>query len=205
MTSQFHASAMDDLWQQIADSSPKNGYGMTVDVSDFSSEYSRREEFLEKFGFAVPTLVAIQAIQEFVDGRGVLEVGAGTGIWARLLSDAGVKVTAADNRSTKYSLSMRVGTYYDVQKMGAVAAVKRYRSHAALMLCWPDYNGPMAATCLAAFQGDRVIYIGEGSGGCTGDDRFHGMLRRWHEVRAVPIPQWPGIHDELTLYERMPS
>lgn len=193
------------LWQQIKEAQPKNGYGGHFEVSDFTFEHSRRDAFLRKFGFAVPTPFAIQVIKEFVGPRKILEGGAGTGIWARLLSDKGVVVTAVDNHSTKYAHERKIGTYYAVKKMGIVAAVKRYRSHTTLMLCWPDYDKPMAATALAAFQGDQVIYVGEGSGGCTGDGRFHRALRCWNEAKVIPIPQWPGIHDELVFYERVVS
>ena len=108
------------LWQQIEEARPKNGYGRHPDVSDFSSEYGRRDAFIGKFGFAVPTPFAIQAIKEFVGSRKILEVGAGTGIWARLLSDTGVAIIAVDNRSTKYSHKRKVGVYFSVQKMRAV-------------------------------------------------------------------------------------
>lgn len=193
----------EDLWRLIAEASPKNGNGWSTDhVEDWMSEHERRDAFIRQFSFAVPTPVAVGRIKRFVGDRKLLEAGAGSGLWARLLSDAGVVVTALDNGSWRRSgWGINVGKYYPVERCDAAEAVKQNRDHQALMVCWPDYNSPMAAKTLDMFEGDRLIYIGEGSGGCTGDDRFHEMLESW-QAKYVAIPQWPGIHDEVVLYAR---
>ena len=130
-------------------------------------------------------------------------MGAGTGIWARLLSDAGVKVTAVDNNSGGYRWDVPTGKYYRVKQIDGAKAAHRYTRHKALMLCWPDYAVSMAAKAIASFGGDRVVYIGEGSGGCTGDDKFHKILdEKWELVDTLLIPQWPGIHDDVEFYKR---
>lgn len=192
------------LWQQIDAASPKNGSGWSLDhVERWSDEHDRRNHFLNNFSFAVPGRTAIARIKDFVGHRKLLEAGAGSGLWARLLSDAGVTVMAVDNKSFRGSITIPVSRYFPVERGDAVRAVRQHRDHEALMLCWPDYSAPMASKALVAFQGDRLIYIGEPESGCTGDDRFHQMLRcNWREVLTVPIPQWPGIHDEVYLYER---
>ena len=50
----------------------------------------------------------------------------------------------------------------------------------------------MAARCLEHYTGQRLIYIGEGDGGCTADDQFHQMLEEhWEEVenhRGIQSP-----------------
>lgn len=206
MTSPNHATAMGDLWQAITDASPRNGDRGWNRFAAWEAERGRRDPFLERFGFAVPTLTAIKAIRRFVGQRKVLEVGAGTGIWSRLLSDEGITITAVDDGSGegRYSHPYKVGAYYPVELADGVEAVKRYRAHKALFLCWPDYESPMAADALNEFRGDRLVYIGEDAEGCAGDDRFHDMLARWRLVKSIAIPQWPGIHDEVVLYERLP-
>jgi hypothetical protein len=67
--------------------------------------------------------------------------------------------------------------------------------------------------------GQRVAYIGEGSGGCTGGPSFFARLgagcphydeddpctcepAHWEEIDSVAIPQWEGIHDYLSIYRR---
>ena len=61
----------------------------------------------------------------------------------------------------------------------------------------------MALDCLTYYEGDALVYVGEGSGGCTGGDKFHKQLdSEWKDVRTIYLPNWPGIHDYLAIYER---
>ena len=74
-----------------------------------------------------------------------------------------------------------------------------------LFLCWPPYAAPMAADALAAYDGDTLIYVGEGAEGCTGDDRFREALAaNWDEVADHRLVQWFGLHDWITVYRRRP-
>lgn len=84
----------------------------------------------------------------------------------------------------------------------------------------------IAYQALMAYEaagGKKVIYIGEGSGGCTAGPCFHARLGegcdhwgdekpckcpqpRWAEIDACALPQWEGIHDNLYVYEhRVPE
>jgi hypothetical protein len=54
-----------------------------------------RDRFIARYGFAVPTDDALSRIQA-VSPDGVVEIGAGTGYWARLLHDRGVDIEAYD-------------------------------------------------------------------------------------------------------------
>jgi hypothetical protein len=47
----------------------------------------------------------------------------------------------------------------------------------------------MAQQALARYGGARVIYIGEGESGCTGDDDFHAALaEQWKLASSCEIP-----------------
>lgn len=145
------------------------------------------------FSYACPSPAAINAL---VNLGTIVEIGAGSGYWARCLADAGATVYAFDNLSWKIER-----LWYDVkrggtQKAGTVAAD-------ALLLCWPPYSEPMAYRALKAFQGPWVAYVGEGKEGCTGCSRFHRELDlNWGEPDEIPIGQWPGLHDRLMIYQR---
>ena len=181
------------LWGLIKASGPKND----GDICDHRFEH--RNKFLEECSFAVPTREAITVIKEFVDGRRLLEVGAGSGLWARLLTDAGLEVVAVDRKSRN---DVKHSKFFPVQRGTAARGVREHRDCKALLLCWPDYDTHMAADALKEFQGDRLVYIGEGDGGCTGNEAFHKSLRSWKLVATIYIPQWPGIHDDVSLYTR---
>jgi hypothetical protein len=74
----------------------------------------------------------------------------------------------------------------------------------ALFLCWPSYAESWAAQSLACYEGDLLIYCGEGEGGCTADDEFFHLLEaEWEEVgdSGRHVSFW-GIHDYLTAYRR---
>lgn len=50
--------------------------------------------------------------------------------------------------------------------------------------------------------GRRVVYVGEPQGGCCADDAFFDALeRRARRTDQVAIPQFPGIHDYLSVWE----
>jgi hypothetical protein len=90
-----------------------------------------------------------------------------------------------------------------------------------LLLVWPMMQ-EWADQVLDLYAGDTVVYVGEGSGGCTGTDRMHAILGEerycWHDdgpcacpqdparfeqVEDVEIPQWAGVHDRLSVYRRL--
>jgi hypothetical protein len=54
-----------------------------------------------------------------------------------------------------------------------------------------------------AYKGKRVIYIGDGHGGATGDDQMHLILDNdWSEVDSRRPVQWWGQHESVTVYVR---
>ena len=82
--------------------------------------------------------------------------------------------------------------------------MKAGREAWTLMLCWPPYWSPMAEHALRLHRGDHVVYIGDGEGGCTATDAFHEQLAaRYEQVGRIQLPQWPGLHDDLEIWERL--
>jgi hypothetical protein len=162
--------------------------------------YKARRECIAKYGFAIPNE---EAIQKLVALSPIVEMGAGIGYWASLISAAGGQIEAYDKflgAANAYSFKHRE-PWFPVQ----AGEPKLLTTHTArtLFLSWPCYESTFASECLAAFQGQTVVYIGEGMGGCTANDAFHECLKsQWKEVDFVAIPRWDGIHDWLTVYER---
>jgi hypothetical protein len=70
-------------------------------------------------------------------------------------------------------------------------------------LSCPPFVQDVGARTLMTYKGKRVIYIGEGRGGGTGDDQMHRILDKdWTEVDSGEPVQWWGVHDLVTVYER---
>jgi hypothetical protein len=158
-----------------------------------------RHEMCRAYSFALPTPKAVRTL---VDFSPLVEIGAGTGYWAMLVKQAGGEVVAYDlcpGKGNKYSFTRDFGNVLP----GDERALFEIDSRHTLFLCWPNYNTDFAYNCLSFFNGRRIVYIGEEKGGCTASDRFFESLRvNWILADRVSIPQWPGIHDSLFVYER---
>jgi hypothetical protein len=172
-----------------------------------------RDAFVKRYAWAIPSPAALAAIAEHSP---ILEVGAGCGYWAHELSKLGADIVATDlhpggrrdgaGKPAPSGYGYRFEKlWHPVVRMGAARALRAYPGR-ALLLVWPCYSRPWSERVLAAYTGDVVCYVGEGEGGCTGTDRFHALLdERFEAVRGVPVPQWAGIHDALTIHRRKAS
>ena len=192
----------------------------------------RREELIRTplvrdHAYGIPNQEALDAIAE-ASPAGVVEVGAGTGYWARLLHDRGVDVLAFDLRpaSTGTNHFVNDASWFRVEEADAtVAALHPART---LLLVWPTKDEAWAADASSAFHaagGTTLVYVGEGPGGATGDAALHAQLGMtgaclscslgvvdvpctcgvgvlWSPVRAVDIPRWADCDDRCTVYAR---
>jgi hypothetical protein len=190
-----------------------------------------RDEALRQYGFAVPTPDALAAIAAHAPS-GVVELGAGTGYWARVLVGAGVDVVAYDldpppSPTSKWFAGT---TPWHAIALGDERAVSAHPDR-TLLLVWPTRGELWPAEAVERFHaagGSTIAYVGEGPGGRCGDERFHALLgaidhcyaceyglvdavctcdapRLWVEVESVAIPQWEGFEDRLAIYERLPA
>lgn len=160
--------------------------------------YIGRDIYAEHLAWAIPTKEVVEEIAKFARYN-IVEVGAGSGLWALLLSVVGkATVTAYDNGETNWPVR-----YYGV-RMGNPTKLLRQTTFSTLFLCWPPYADQMAFDALVSYKGQRLVYIGEGRGGCTGDDDFHALLERdWDEQEPEhQVPQWRSIHDRVHFYQR---
>lgn len=166
-------------------------------------QFQVREQFIEKFGFAIPTIDALKAIAE---KSPTLEIGSGAGYWSYELAKLGAQITATDAKTGNYRLNGSCGfwksSWCAVEKLAAVGAIKQYPTK-SLLTVWPDYGSPWPVKALEAFNGEYVFYVGEGMNGCTGNDAFHEYLTNvFYLYKEIRIPQFAGIHDSLFCYQR---
>lgn len=186
-----------------------------------SSYFDERFDLKRKYAWAVPDDAALDVIAKH-SPAGVVEIGAGGGYWAKMLRDRGVDVVAYDPDPRAENSKWASGTPWTEVLVGDHTAVIGHPER-TLLTVWPSYSEPWTSDMLDLYAGQTVIYVGEGSSGCTGDERFHALLGDgycWHddgedcdcckdgpsyrEVESVDIPQWWGLHDRLRVYERVP-
>jgi hypothetical protein len=178
----------------------------------------KRKIFIDKYSWAVPTYHAIKEIAAFIGKDRCLEIGAGTGLWAYLLTLEGVNMVATDNKCehdllkdeidhvwrhdpsdsflVKIGLDTSIANYTrreftDVKCMDALDAIKMYSDYECLMVCWGrvcDYD---------TFKGNKIVFIGESEGGCTVPPPDES---EWELHKHIKIPKWAGMNDFLALY-----
>lgn len=188
---------------------------------------TERNTFISRFCFSVPNVRAVERIAQ-LSPNGVIEIGAGTGAWARVLHDAGLNVEAFDLHpppSEENHWFAGSDLWFPVQAADH-HVVERFATR-TLLLAWPTRTEIWAAEVLEIYHragGRCVAYVGEGPGGRTGDEVFQarlGHLSRcsqcvygimtvpcicgidplWSRVATVPLATWPGFSDGLHLYE----
>jgi uncharacterized UPF0146 family protein len=164
-----------------------------------------RQIFVKYFSWAIPSVESILEIKKFANNEQILEVGAGNGLWARLLKNAGCNIFATDNFSTHNTDKAAIKRYIEVEFLSNSQAIQKYNEANVLFLCWPPTNS-MSDESIKLFKGNKLIYIGEGNGGATGSDEFHSILwDDWKVVGNIIIPRWNIVNDQIYLYERIPE
>lgn len=160
-----------------------------------------RQEMVHQYAWAIPNVCALNAIAALSP---IVEIGAGTGYWSNLLQQMGATIWPFDKDppgpggENEYKHS----TTFTTVIQGGPEVLDRVRCR-TLFLCWPPYDDPMAANCLYRHRGPYVVYIGESEGGCTADEAFHTTLDTfWSSVHHVRIPQWPMVHDSMSIFKR---
>lgn len=169
-----------------------------------------RPELSRRYSWGIPNDEAIAAIAEVAAGRGLLEVGAGTGYWAALLRQAGVDVVATDLAPPEPELGdehnlwhAEAPTWIEVERVDAATAAARCDGR-VLFLCWPPSINEMATEALRAYTGDTVVYVGEWTNGVTATPAFRELIdAEWALERTIEIPVWWGRDDMVRIYRRV--
>lgn len=104
-----------------------------------------------------------------------------------------------------------IGTRLIYQKKNTLVDVvkKAAKEKKVLFICWLSYSQSWAYEYLKIYIenfGTRLIYIGEGFGGCTADDNFYSLIsEKGNIVQEYSIQKWEGVNDFLQLVEFNPN
>jgi len=162
-----------------------------------------RSDLVMKYAFTIPYYELIAAIAA---SGPLVEIGAGSGYWAWMISQAGGDVVAIDRFSpdevTPWDFTgtnqWYDETWYYVDEGEAVSAGAW--PERSLFLAWPLYADPMAADALRAYEaagGKKVIFLGDVS--MAGDENFHQKLKSLHQETRITCMGWPGLNEELII------
>lgn len=190
------------VWAQIVDDFAKRH---NIDIRNNSALiYAARRVATYYYSWAVPSQPVIYALLHY--GRNIVEIGAGTGYWAWLLTQAGASVVAVDNLSDSdntsaawceehtgdFTLAPKI-VFHDI----VVLDYKEYLRNndgcrdSVLFACWPR------SVVLDDYKGDTVVFVGEIDGCTAWIDSAE-----WREVERFEIPCWPLARDLVVVYKR---
>ena len=131
-------------------------------------------------------------------------MGSGFAYTESIAKEQGADIIATDLKPSKENGWCRDGEFFcDVEEIDAVSAVKKYRDR-NIFMAWPPYDTSMAYdVALAMTPGTHLIYVGEGCGGCNGDDQFFEYLGdQFEEIDDLAIPRWFGLNDYCSVYRK---
>jgi hypothetical protein len=156
-----------------------------------------------RYAWSIPSPGDMVWLARILDGRGVVEIGAGSGYWAWQMVQVGIDVVAYDPHPPSPENKYATDRLYFPVEIGDEHVAANHPDR-ALLLCWPSYDSGFAASALKAYRGDTLVFVGEGHGGCTADDEFFELLDEgWDETSISPmhVSYW-GIHCSATAYVR---
>ena len=180
--------------------------------------FQKRRKFQSNFSWAIPSAKAVKSIVDFSGNETIYEIGAGKGYWAYFIDKMKGKIKCFDNpecvfnyfqspKKNNYGQNIadisEFKTFYPVDFCTPIDVVQRCKDAKVLMFCWPEYNKSWAYEYLKKIKPEKLIYIGEGYGGCCADNSFFDYIKKcYDEYGFTSIPQWDGLHDYLTFYTK---
>lgn len=176
-----------------------------------------RQEFLERYGCTGWTEEALNAIVTVANDRGIVEMGAGHGQWARALTER-YHITPNNNKDASKQFDFvlafddmsglplnpqlyhsRTKPYHDyffdnVQKCDNIRTVlQQWQCRGRVLLLVFPPSGTMAEEAIRAYGelegNDTVVYVGEGRGGANANDGFFDYIEsgEWVLLQILPV------------------
>eukprot|EP00929_Paragymnodinium_shiwhaense_P080631 TRINITY_DN42063_c0_g1_i1.p1 TRINITY_DN42063_c0_g1~~TRINITY_DN42063_c0_g1_i1.p1 ORF type:complete len:377 (-),score=96.56 TRINITY_DN42063_c0_g1_i1:529-1659(-) len=185
------------------------------------------EPLQRAFACGLPGETALDCLAKHAEASGgIVELGAGSGYWAKLLRERGVDVVAFDSKPPGVGAGndLFVKSFSTVQLATKEAIAAAAVSRRMLLLVWPfneakerqtaDGGNCWDACALHNFTGDVVAHVGDlrktcGSGDSgvpwcvTTSDDFQRLLRQEFCLEdEVTLPNFLHYQDTLTVWRR---
>lgn len=201
------------FWEAIKDCVEPDSFQGNPVVGEFRLDRSvqesmartpNRQLLVRRYCWTIPDPDTVAFVASHSRG-GLVDPMAGTGYWAYLLAQVDVDVVCYDLNP---GAELVTNGWHDKDlyaEVGAKDSAEAVAMHPdrTLFLSWPPHGQDVGARTLTAYNGNRVIYVGDGRDGATGDAQLHSILDTdWTEVESRQPVQWWGQHDKVTVYER---
>lgn len=166
--------------------------------SDFLATYTERTAFINEFGFAVPNAEAIDLL---LAHSPLLEIGAGSGSWSRLLRDRGADIIATDPGIENFGFP--IGRYHPVIPLAGKTAVRRWPER-NVFCAWPSLNQTWMRQAARAMRPSRILLVVRED--ATADDRTWAYMdTAFRFLDGLELLSWQFCHDRLEAYVKLGS
>jgi hypothetical protein len=180
------ACSLNERFQQKTEQL-KNSYREVLERGDETSllTVATQKKTIKEYGWVYINDNAFDQMRNFIGNNKVLSVCSGKGFYEYLLKNAGVNIVATDCTSPD-------DPYIDVQNMDLTDAVKKYAGYNCLLMIAAPPR--LVGSAITAFQGDKLIYVGELS-----SDSETGLDSEIWEEKGPPLEELPLEPDHCTL------
>jgi hypothetical protein len=149
-------------------------------------------------------------LREYDQFRPIVEVFAGDGLLAWWLQKYGVSIVATDQETSAKNHWTKRAALSNVIERDALSAVRLFRPDTVLA-SWVPYQDRRLHRVLDEPYVKRVIWIGEGHGGCCGHEGIwqHNEFSDWPEVSEFALGRtdyfssdWGHHHITIGMFEK---
>lgn len=166
-----------------------------ADLDDTIAVSSERSEFIRRYGFAVPTKEALDILAAH---QPLLEIGAGSGHWARLLAMRGVDIIATDAGLEQFSFG--IGAYFPVQQMQGKTAVRRWPER-HVFCSWPSLGGTWLRQAAKAMRPGRYLCVINESA-CADQRTWDYVDEAFEQHADLDLIGWHYCHDRFQEWRK---
>jgi hypothetical protein len=166
---------------------------------------SVRHDLVSQYSFTIPYYEILEKVKSYSP---IVEIGAGSGYWARCLSEMGADVVAYDSVPPGEQSPWewyRGNSWFDDTWHAIIEGDESDAAHhpdRTLFLAWPMPMSPMAYNALLNYKnagGKTVIYMGDPHPASSGDEHFYKLLYEQREIERLDLYGWPGINEKLLI------
>lgn len=183
----------------------KRGGWYSENLSDFMKGWNKRERHIPIRGFVILTKETLAALTDILTGHNTLDLGAGTGYMMYHLRKNNICVDGVVDKKGRYKFKRNHMTKRIITANYLELDISKYD---AFIFSWPDYQSDAPKKFLDRMKsGDKLVYQGEGEGGCCADyDFFETLDSDFVELHGETYAlnkhhvQFEGIHDRWSVY-----